>query len=287
MSDYQCKEIGGLKMAYRDTGSGDPMVFLHGNPTSSFLWRDVIPALTDQARCIAPDLIGMGQSDKLANSGPDSYSFLEHRQYLDGLLDALDLGDAVTLVVHDWGSALGFDWARRHPERVKGLVYMEAIVRPLSWQEWPESGRSLFEAFRSPAGDELILQKNMFIERVLPASIMRDLDDDEMAHYRAPFAQPGEDRRPTLTWPRQLPIEGEPREVVEIVRDYAVWLSGSDIPKLFINAEPGAILTGGVRSFCRLWPNQEEVTVRGIHFIQEDSGAAIGTAIADWYRRIR
>ena len=283
-ASYQFREIHGQRMAYQECGSGEPIVFLHGNPTSSYLWRQVIPALQDRARCIAPDLIGMGQSAKLPDSGPDSYSFAEHRRYLDALLDSLDLGNAVTLVVHDWGSALGFDWARRHPERVRGIAYMEAIVRPVTWDEWPESARTLFQAFRSPAGEELVLQKNMFVERVLPASIMRSLTDAEMAAYRAPFSDRGEARRPTLSWPRQLPIDGEPADVVELVKDYAVWLADSEIPKLFINAEPGAILTGSQRRFCRSWPNQTEVTVKGIHFIQEDSGPVIGSAIADWYQ---
>jgi haloalkane dehalogenase len=283
-ASYQFREIHGQRMAYQECGSGEPIVFLHGNPTSSYLWRQVMPALQDRARCIAPDLIGMGQSAKLPDSGPDSYSFAEHRRYLDALLDSLDLGNAVTLVVHDWGSALGFDWARRHPERVRGIAYMEAIVRPVTWDEWPESARTLFQAFRSPAGEELVLQKNMFVERVLPASIMRSLTDAEMAAYRAPFSDRGEARRPTLSWPRQLPIDGEPADVVELVKDYAVWLADSEIPKLFINAEPGAILTGSQRRFCRSWPNQTEVTVKGIHFIQEDSGPVIGSAIADWYQ---
>jgi len=285
-ASYQFRDIHGQRMAYQECGSGESIVFLHGNPTSSYLWRQVIPALQDHARCIAPDLIGMGQSAKLPEAGPDSYSFAEHRRYLDNLLDSLDLGDAVTLVVHDWGSALGFDWARRHAKRIRGIAYMEAIVRPLSWDEWPESARSLFQAFRSPAGEDLVLQKNLFIERVLPASIMRSLTEEEMGAYRAPFGDPGEGRRPTLSWPRQLPIDGEPADVVELVQDYALWLADSEIPKLFINAEPGAILTGSQRRFCRSWPNQTEVTVKGSHFIQEDSGPAIGSAIADWYQHL-
>ncbi|MGI9331148.1 MAG: haloalkane dehalogenase [Gammaproteobacteria bacterium] len=283
---YQFREIHGQQMAYRECGSGESIVFLHGNPTSSYLWRQVIPALEEHARCIAPDLIGMGQSAKLPDTGPDSYSFAEHRRYLDELLDSLDLGDAVTLVVHDWGSALGFDWARRHSERIRGIAYMEAIVRPVTWDEWPESARTLFQAFRSPAGEDLVLQKNMFVERVLPASIMRSLTDEEMEAYRAPFIDSGESRRPTLSFPRQLPIDGEPADVVDRVKDYAVWIADSEIPKLFINAEPGAILTGSQRRFCRSWPNQTEVTVKGIHFIQEDSGPAIGAAIADWYKNL-
>ncbi|UCG71479.1 MAG: haloalkane dehalogenase [Chromatiales bacterium] len=273
-------------MACREAGTGDPVVFLHGNPTSSYLWRDVMPEIAGQARCLAPDLIGMGQSQKLANSNADSYRFNTHRRYLDALLEQLDLGDAVTLVLHDWGSALGFDWARRHPERVRGLVYMEALVRPLKWSEWPEAGRSLFQAFRSASGEDLVLQKNLFVERVLPGSIIRELGTEEMAAYRTPFENPGEDRRPTLTWPRELPIDGTPADVVAVVSEYAAWLARCEIPKLFINAKPGAILTGAPREFCRSWPNQSEVTVRGIHFIQEDSGPEIGAAIADWLRRL-
>ncbi len=273
-------------MACREVGSGPPVVFLHGNPTSSYLWRHVMPEVAGQARCLAPDLIGMGESQKLSHPTSSSYRFAEHRRFLDALLEQLDLGDAVTLVLHDWGSALGFDWARRHPERVRGLAYMEALVRPLAWAEWPEAGRSLFQAFRSAAGENLILEKNTFVERVLTGSIIRELSAEEMTAYRAPFATPGEDRRPTLSWPRELPIDGEPADVVAIVSEYAAWLARCETPKLFINAKPGAILTGAQREFCRTWPNQSEVTVRGIHFIQEDSGQEIGTAIADWLRRL-
>lgn len=284
MNEADCRylEVLGRRMAYREIGSGAPVVFLHGNPTSSYLWRNVMPALAERARCIAPDLIGMGRSAKLPDSGPDSYGFFEHRRYLDALLDQLELGDGVTLVVHDWGSALGFDWARRHSDRIAGIAYMEAIVRPLSWDEWPESARSLFQAFRSPAGEELVLEKNMFVERVLPASILRKLSDSEMEAYREPFARPGEDRRPTLSWPRQLPIDGEPADVVQVVQQYADWLARSELRKLFVNADPGAILVGNQRRFCRTWPNQREVTVAGSHFIQEDSGPEIGAAIAAW-----
>ena len=276
--------VNGKRMAYHDVGSGAPVVFLHGNPTSSYLWRDVIPHVSDRARCIAPDLIGHGDSDKLDAPGPGSYTFVEHREYLDGLLDQLDLGDEVTLVVHDWGSALGFDWANRHRDRVRGIVYMEAIVRPVEWDEWPESARRIFQGLRSEAGEEMVLVKNLFVEAILPASIMRRLSDEEMDEYRRPFAEPGEDRRPTLTWPRQIPLAGEPADVVEIVNSYADWLSTSDVPKLFVNAEPGTILTGAQREFARSWPNQTETTVAGIHFIQEDSADEIGRAIADWYR---
>jgi haloalkane dehalogenase len=272
----------GSRMAWVEAGRGDPILFLHGNPTSSYLWRNVMPHLAGQGRCIAPDLVGMGDSDKLAPSGPDRYTFVEHRRYLDALLDALELGGNVTLVVHDWGSALGFDWARRHPDRVKGIAYMEAIVRPLRWAEWPEAARRVFQGFRSPAGEAMVLEQNVFVERVLPGSILRKLLDAEMEAYRRPFREPGEGRRPTLSWPRQIPIEGEPADVTRIVQDYADWLSRSPLPKLFVNAEPGAILVGPQREFCRGWPSQQEVTVRGAHFVQEDSPAEIGAAVAKW-----
>ena len=268
------------EMTHVDTGSGDPVVFLHGNPTSSYLWRNVIPHLSGQARCLAPDLIGMGDSGKAPGG---SYRFADHARYLDAWFDALGLTERVVLVGHDWGSALGFDWACRHPERVKGVAYMEGIVRPMRWDEWPEQARNIFQAMRSPAGEEVVLQKNVFVERVLPASIMRTLTDEEFAVYRRPYLEPGESRRPTLTWPRQIPLDGEPADVVELTQRYADWLATSDLPKLFINAEPGIILTGPQRDFCRTWPNQREVTVRGLHFIQEDSPDEVGHALANWY----
>lgn len=273
--------VNGKKMAYHDVGTGPTVVFLHGNPTSSYLWRDVVPHVSGMARCVVPDLIGQGDSDKLDDQGPDSYTFVQHREYLDGLLDQLDLGDDVTFVIHDWGSALGFDWANRNRDRVAGICYMEAIVRPVEWDEWPESARGIFEAMRSEAGEDIVIEKNVFVENILPASIIRDLSDEEMNEYRRPFIEPA-DRRPTLTWPRQIPLGGEPADVVEIVQAYADWLPESDVPKLFINADPGTILTGPQRDFCRTWPNQTEVTVAGVHFIQEDSPDEIGAAIADW-----
>ncbi len=278
----QFKTVNGKQMAYHDVGSGDTVLFLHGNPTSSYLWRDIVPYVSGQGRCIVPDLIGQGDSDKLDNSGPDSYTFTEHRDYLDGLLDQLDIGDSVTLVIHDWGSALGFDWANRNRDRVAGICYMEAIVRPVTWDEWPDGATDIFQAMRSEAGEAMVLTKNLFVEAILPASIMRKLSDEEMNEYRRPFTEAGEDRRPTLTWPRQIPIEGEPADVAEIVQSYADWLSTSEVPKLFVNADPGTILTGAQRDFCRTWPNQTEVTVPGIHFIQEDSADAIGEALAGW-----
>ena len=279
-------------MAYIDVGrdmgpeegpgaeSGNAIVFLHGNPTSSYLWRNVIPHLQPHGRCLAPDLVGMGESGPLADG---SYRFADHQRRLDHWFDAALPQGPVTLVVHDWGSALGFHWARRHPERVKGLAYMEAIVRPVTWDEWPEQARQVFQGFRSPAGEDMVLNRNIFVERVLPGSTLRGVSDEAMEVYRRPYLVPGESRRPTLSWPREIPIDGEPADVVAIVAEYAEWLSRSPIPKLFVNAEPGAILTGPQRDFCRSWPNQQEVTVPGVHFIQEDCPDEIGTAIAEWY----
>lgn len=283
--EKQFAEVLGKRMAYVDQGEGDAIVFLHGNPTSAYLWRNIMPWLTPLGRCIAPDLIGMGDSDKLADSAPERYRFVEHRQYLDALLDQLDLGDRVTFVIHDWGSALGFDWANRHRDRIRGIAYMEAIVRPMSWEEWPSSVKAIFAGFRSEAGEEMVLEKNIFVERVLPGSILRELSYAEMAEYRRPFTNPGEDRRPTLTWPREIPLDGQPSDVTEIVDRYGQWMADNDIPKLFVNADPGAILTGPMRDFCRSWKNQQEVTVAGSHFIQEDSPEAIGEALATWYRQ--
>jgi haloalkane dehalogenase len=270
------------EMAYVDVGAGDPVVFLHGNPTSSYLWRNVIPHVESVGRCLAPDLIGMGDSGR-APAG--SYRFVDHARYLDAWFEALGL-TRVTLVVHDWGSALGFHWARRHPERVRGIAYMEALVRPVTWEEWPEVARQVFQAMRSPAGEEMVLTKNVFVERILPRSVLRGLGEVEMAVYRRPYLEPGESRRPTLTWPRQIPIEGEPADVVAIADAYSRWLATSDVPKLFVNADPGVILTGPQREFCRRWPNQQEVTVHGSHFVQEDSPAEIGRAIAAFLRRL-
>ena len=279
-------EVLGRGMAYVDVGEGEPIVFLHGNPTSSYLWRNVIPHLESQGRCIAPDLIGMGDSEKLSAIGPDAYRFVDHRDHLDAFLDAVGVVDQVTLVIHDWGSALGFDWANRHRDHVKGIAYMEAIVRPMTWDEWPEAVTRLFQGFRSDAGEGMVLENNVFVERVLPGSVIRGLTEDEMAVYRRPYIEPGESRRPTLTWPRQIPLGGEPADVVEICQHYADWLPSSQVPKLFINAEPGAILTGQMRDFCRTFANQHEVTVAGTHFIQEDSPDEIGRAIASWRAEI-
>ena len=280
----QYAEVLDHKLAYVEVGRGDPIVFLHGNPTSSYLWRNVIPHLVRLGRCIAPDLIGMGDSAKLEPSGPDRYRFVEHRRYLDALLEALGVSENVTFVIHDWGSALAFDWCHRHPQRVKGIAYMEALVQPVTWDSWPNAVRGLFQSFRSPAGEKLVLEENVFVEAVLPGAVQRKLSAEEMAVYRRPDTEAGESRRPTLTWPRQIPLEGEPEDVCDIVASYGKWLAGSELPKLFVNADPGAILRGPQREFCRSWPNQTEVTVAGTHFIQEDSPDEIGQAIASWLR---
>ncbi len=279
-------DVLGRRMAYVEMGEGDPVLFQHGNPTSSYLWRNVMPHVAPLGRCIAVDLIGMGDSEKLDVSQPGRYRFVEHREFLDAALAALGVDANITWVLHDWGSALGFDWANRHRGATKGLAYMEALVRPLTWAEWPDRSRRIFQGLRGAAGEEMVIEKNMFVERILPGSVLRTLTDAEMTVYRAPYVEPGESRRPTLTWPREIPIDGAPADVTEIVRSYADWMSANDLPKLFINAEPGAILTGAPREFCRRWTNQEEVTVRGAHFVQEDAPHEIGRALAAFVRRI-
>ncbi len=285
---YQKKrqEVLGLEMAYVDEGQGDPIVFLHGNPTFSYIWRNILPHAQELGRCIAPDLIGMGDSQKLPDSGPGSYTFVEHRRYLDALLEALGVRERVTFVVHDWGSALGFDWSYRHPDAVKGLAYMEAIVKPYTWSEYPEATRKLFQALRSPAGEQMVLEQNSFIEFNLPNTIVRSLTEEEMNTYRRPFAEPGEARRPTLTWPRQLPVDGEPADVTEIVTAYGAWLSRSDVPKLYIQGDPGRSQPSQ-HAFCSTWPAQSTVIVKGFHNLQEDSPDEIGQAIANWLQNLK
>ena len=273
-------------MAYVEVGNGDPIVFLHGNPTSSYLWRNIIPCLVGLGRCIAPDLIGMGDSEKLPNSGPGFYTFVEHRRYLDELLDRLGVHERVTFVVHDWGSALGFDWAYRHPDSVRGIAYMEAIVKPGSWSEMPEPARQIFQAFRSPAGEQMVLEQNHFIEFNLPNTVLRSLTEEEMANYRRPFAEPGQGRRPTLTWPRQLPFDGEPADVTEIVTAYGEWLSHSSIPKFFVHTDPGTMSPSAL-AVCRAWPNQSEISVRGLHYPQEDSPDEVGQALVNWVQTLQ
>ena len=264
-------------MAYQEVGEGDPIVFLHGNPTSSYLWRNIIPHVSATHRCLAPDLGGMG------NSGPmpgGALTLKDHIAIIDAWFEALGLHD-VTLVIHDWGSAIGFDWARRHPDRVAGIVYMEGIVAPRLWADFPEGRDKLFRRLRSEEGETLVLEENYFVEVVLPRSILRELTEEEMTIYRAPFPDAGH-RLQTLVWPRQIPIEGEPADVVALVEQYAAFMKDSPIRKLFINAEPGAIISGSIRDICRGWANQTEVTVKGIHFIQEDSADEIGQALSEF-----
>jgi haloalkane dehalogenase len=280
-------EVLGRRMAYIDEGEGVPIIFAHGNPTSSYLWRNVMPACRGLGRLIACDMIGMGDSEKLPDSGPDRYTYAEQRRHLFALWEKLGIEKDVVLVLHDWGSALGFDWAYQHRDRVQGIAYMESFVMPLAWDDFPEFARDLFRAFRSPAGEDLILRDNAFVEQVLPSTILRPLTDAEMAEYRRPFLNPGEDRRPTLTWPRQIPLGGEPADVVKVVEDYSRWLAQGTVPKLYIHGEPGALDNGRPREFCRKWPNQKEVTVKGVHFLQEDSAAEIGAAVADFVRGLR
>lgn len=284
---YQKKhqEVLGQEMAYVEVGNGDPIVFLHGNPTSSYLWRNIIPYLERFGRCIAPDLIGMGDSAKLPNSGPASYTFVEHRRYLDTLLEQLDVRERVTFVVHDWGSALAFDWTYRHPSAVKGLAYMEAVVASGKWDEMSERGRKIFQNLRSPAGEQMVLEQNSFIEVNLPATIQRTLSEEEMQAYRRPFAEPGEGRRPTLSWPRQLPFDGEPAEVAEIVATYGEWLSHSSLPKLFIRAVPGTMSPSSLAA-CRAWPMQSEITAQGLHYPQEDAPSEVGQALVNWVQTL-
>ena len=275
----------GKKMTYVDKGEGDPIIFQHGNPASSYLWRNIIPYLENQGRCIAIDLIGMGDSDKLTDNGNNTYSYHIQKQYFDKCLEELEIKENITFVIHDWGSALGFNWAYEHQESVKGICYMEAIVKKISWEDWPKDAKSIFQGFRSDAGEDLILKKNLFIEGVLPNAIIRNLTETEMDIYRKPFLKEI-DRRPTLDWPRQIPINNETEDVCKIVDDYSSWMSINEIPKLFINADPGSILTGKQREFCRKWKNQQELTVKGNHFIQEDSPNEIGEAISKWYRNL-
>jgi haloalkane dehalogenase len=282
----QYRNVNGKRMAYVDEGGGDAIVFAHGNPTSSYLWRNVMPHLEGLGRLVAADMIGMGGSGKLSPSGPDRYNYAEQRDYLFALWDALDLGDKVTLVLHDWGSVLGFDWANQYRDRVQGIAFMEAIVTPMTWSEFPNDVREVFQGFRSPAGERMVLEQNIFVESVLPAQIRRQLSDGEMDHYRRPFANPGEDRRPTLSWPRNVPIDGEPADVVSVVNDYSSWLADSDVPKLFINAEPGAVVHGRIRELIRSWPHLTETTVSGVHFVQEDSPDEIGAAVAEFVRKL-
>jgi haloalkane dehalogenase len=287
-AELKYREIRGRRMAYIDEGEGDTIVFQHGQPASSYVWRNVMRRLEGMGRLIACDLIGMGGSDKLDPSlGPERYSLADHRNYLFDLWDRLDLGNRVVLVLDDWGAVLGFDWARQNIRRVAGIVHMEAIAAPLIWTDIPEYGHPLFKALRSPEGEPMVLQQNIFIETILPQAIIRQLTDEELNHYRSPFRDPGENRRAMLAWPRSLPIDGEPAEVAEVVSRNCRWLAQSDVPKLFINGEPGTLARGRLREIIRRWPNQTEVTVKGRKLLEEDSPGEIGAAIADFINRMR
>jgi len=281
------REINGSCMAYIDEGDGEAIIFQHGQPASSYVWRNVMPHLEGLGRLIACDLIGMGGSDKLSPSGPNRYSYAEHREYLFGLWDALEVGDRALLVLDDWGAVLGFEWARQHSHRVQGIVHMEAVAAPLTWSDLPEHAHPLFNALRSPEGERMVLEENIFIEKILHHATARQLTNEELDHYRKPFRSAGEARRPMLSWPRSLPIEGEPTEVARIVSESCSWLAQSELPKLFINGEPGTLARGRVREIIRRWPNQTEVTVTGRKLLQEDSPIEIGEAIADFVKRLR
>lgn len=279
--------VRGHHLAYTEAGSGAPVVFLHGNPTSSHLWRDVIPYVAASARCIAPDLIGMGASTKLPGHGDARYHFDVHRAHLDDLLAAVVGGEPAVLVVHDWGGVLGMDWARRHRHAVRGLVYLETFVRPPTKAEYPPAIREVFEALRSPEGERMCLRENFFVEKMLPAGVLRTLTDGELDAYRAPFAVAGEDRRPTLAWARQVPLDGQPADIAEIIAAYGGWLAKSPLPKLHVRGDPGQIMAREAQyAFCRSWANQQEVTVPGLHFLPEDSPHQIGAAIAAWIEEL-
>lgn len=266
-------------MSYVDIGRGDPIIFLHGNPTSSYLWRNIIPYASEHGRCLAPDLVGMGQSGK---SPTYSYRFIDHSRYLDAWFEALGITKNVTLVVHDWGAALGFYRAFRHPEQIKAIAYMEAGVVPRRLQDFGPAA-DIFRALRSDRGEHLVLDENFFIESFLPRGVIRGLDVEEMTAYRAPFRE-REARLPALIWPRQIPIDGLPADVAAIVENNIKWLSQSAIPKFLVLGDPGMIIAGRARDFCRTWPNQREITVKGVHFLQEDSPDEIGTALAGFLK---
>ena len=279
-------DVNGKQMAYVDEGSGDTVLFLHGNPTSSYLWRNIAPHVEDTNRIVIPDLIGMGDSEKLDGEDNSGYKYHGQYEYLTGLMDKLDLGDSIHLVIHDWGSAMGFQFARENPSRIKSITYMEAIVMPLTWDQWPDMATKIFGLFRSEAGEELVLEKNFFVERILLGDSLSGYSDEEKEEYIRPFINSGEDRRPTLTWPRQIPLDGEPKEVVDEVAKNADFHKNSEIPKLFINADPGTILTGDQREFVRSWKNQKEITVKGNHFVQEDSAEEIGSALNEFIKNL-
>ena len=285
---YQKKRllVMGKELSYVDEGTGNPIVFLHGNPASSYVWRNILPFLTNYGRCIAPDFIGMGQSQKISPSGDRTYRFGDFQLFLDGLLSALGVTNKVTLVLHEWGSILGFDWARRRPEAIKGIAYMESIIRPLTWDEWPDTTRDSVADLRSPEGEGLALRDNTVVEKLFPATIKRALSELEMENYRKPFIQPGEGRRPTLSCVRELPIDGGPKDTMRVVVEYNAWLASTDVPKLFVNCEPGYLLVGTQRETCRKFKNQTEITVSAVHYPQEDSPMKVTTGLIDWYQAL-
>jgi haloalkane dehalogenase len=272
----------GTELSYVDTGAGDPIVFLHGNPTWSYLWRNVIPHVADLGRCLAPDLVGMGESGPSADG---EYRFVDHARHLDAWFDALAL-DRVVLVVHTWGSGLGFDWARRHPGRVQAIAYMEALVLPRRWEDFPGPRAQIFHDLRGTRGEEMVYGENYFVEQLLQKGIQRELSPEEMDRYRAPFREPAS-RKPTLEWAREQPIGGTPADVHAIVEAYGAFMAATAIPKLFVNAEPGSLIKGDARDFCRTWPAQREVTVPGLLTVQEDSPHEIGAALRAFVADIR
>ena len=284
--DKKYKEILGKRMAYLDSGAGQSIVFLHGNPASSFLWRNITPYVEDIGRIVVPDLIGMGDSEKLEGTDNPDYQYHGQYKYLSTLLDELDLGEEINLVIHDWGSAMGFQYARENANKIKSITFMEAIVMPLTWDQWPENARNIFQLMRSDAGEEIVLEKNVFVERILLNDSANGFTDEEKAEYIRPFKNAGEDRRPTLTWPRQIPVDGSPQAVIDEVIKNGEFHKNSDIPKLFINADPGSILIGEQREFVRTWNNLEEITVKGNHFIQEHSPNEIGKALSEFINKL-
>lgn len=271
-------------MAYTETGSGPvPVVFLHGNPTSSYLWRNVIPHVAGAARCLAPDLIGMGASGR-----PDiAYRFTDHVRYLDAWFDALGLGDVV-IVGHDWGGALGMDWAARHPGRAKGIAVIETFLRPLRWTDYPPQGEQVFRSYRSQEGERLILEENRFIEFNLPRGVVTGLALADHDVYRATYPDPAS-RKPILAWPREIPIDGEPADVTARVEAYGRWMSSSpEVPKLIMTVDsgpgsaPAETVTWAAETFASV---EVESVGKGGHHAPEDQPDAIGTAVARWLGR--
>ena len=279
--------VNGSTMAYVEAGEGDPVVFLHGNATSSYMWRNIMPYLDGMGRLIAIDNIGQGDSGRLEHSGPEAYTLAEHQTFIDATLEALGVAGNVTFVMHDWGGPLGLTWAQRHPQAIKGLAHCETLVCDhASYEDYPDAVGAMLKRLRGPDGEQLVLEENFFVEKIFTAGVMRDIDDETMTEIRRPYTQAGEARRATLTWPRQIPIAGEPKDVADRVEGIAAWMAGNDIPKLFINVDPGQIIFERDLEIIRSWPNQTEVTVRGLHHPQEDSPDDMGAALRDWYAGI-